>query len=147
MWILKRRSDVRRLILTVIEKPAEKTQRDFVVLKSSWNENIEKTLVAKNLDFCSRQRSKPTRPPLAIQATWGVISRWKILPELFQSFGTLAERGRERKGTWTHQLLPSLVLYAPNNGQPASQLQTDTTAVLKALNGGLPLERERRLNH
>ncbi len=99
------------------------------------------------MGLCSMQRSKPTRPPLGIQATWGVIYRGKTLPELFQSFGTLAERGRERKGRWTHQLLPSLVLHAPSNGQPTSQVQTDTTVVLHAPNSGLQLERERGLNN
>ena len=37
------------------------------------------------------------------------------------------KRGREKKGTRTYQLLPLLVLHAPSNGQPASQVRTDTT--------------------
>ena len=77
--------------------------------------------------LCSRQRSKSSQPPLAIQATRGVISRRKTSLELFQIFRTLAERGRERKGSWTHQLLPLVVLHAPNSG--------------------LRLEREKRLNY
>ena len=35
------------------------------------------------------------------------------------------------------------MLQAPSNGQPASQVQTDTTVVLRAPNSGLRLERER----
>ncbi len=96
---------------------------------------------------CSRQRSRSTQAPLAIHATWEVISRWKILPELFQSFETLAGKGKERKGTWTHQLLQSLALHARSNGQQTSQVQTDTTVVLHAPSIGLRLERERGLNN
>ena len=87
--------------------------------------------------------SECAQPPLAIQATWGVISKRKTLLELLQIFGTLAER----KGTWTHQLLPPLVLRAPSNGQLASQGQIDTTVVLHAPNSGLRLERDRGLNY
>ncbi len=96
---------------------------------------------------CSRQQSKSTQPPPGIRATWGDISRRKTSLELFQIFGTLAERGRERKRTWTHQLLPLLELHAPSNGQPASQVQTDPTVVPHASNSGLRLERERGLNY
>ena len=63
------------------------------------------------------------------------------------NYDTLAEKRRERKGTWTHQPLPSLVLHAPSKGQPASQAQTDTTVVLDAPSSGLRLEREGGLNH
>ncbi len=94
----------------------------------------------------SRQRSKSSQPPLAIQATSGVISRRKTSLERFQTFGTLAGRGRERKGTWTHQIPALIVLHATSNGQPADQVQTDTTVVLHAPNSGLRLESERGLN-
>ena len=96
---------------------------------------------------CSRQRGKSTQPPLANQATWGFISRRKTSLELSQIFRTLAERGRKRKRTWTHQLLPSLVLHASSNGQPASRVQSDTTVVLHVPNSELQLEREWGLNH
>ncbi len=95
--------------------------------------------------LCCRQWSKSRQPPLAIQATWRISSRWKTSLQSFQSLETLAERGRERKGTWTQQPLPLLMLHAPSNWQLASQVETDTTVVLHAPNSALRLESE--LNH
>ncbi len=58
------------------------------------------------------------QPPFAVQATWEVISRRKTSLDLFQIFGTLTERLRERKRTWTHQLHTILVLHAMGSRKP-----------------------------
>ena len=45
--------------------------------------------------FCSRQRSKSTQPPLALQATWGAMYRRKTPHDFFQIFGILLKEKRE----------------------------------------------------
>ncbi len=55
---------------------------------------------------------------------WRISSRWKTLLELFR-------KGKRKEGNSNSPTLPLLALHAPSNGQPASQVQTDTTVVLQ----------------
>ena len=104
-------------------------------------------LLHRNKIFSVEISSIWVQPPLASSDLESYLQVESFTGTSFGFFGTLAERGRERKGAWSHQPLPPLVLRAPSSGQSASQAQTDTRVMLRAPNSGLRLEREGRLNH